>query len=413
MSARSEISAWDTGYEWRAVTLLGVGFGLVGLDRWIIAPLFPFIARDLGLAEGEIGRLAGILGVLWGVFAIFSGRLSDRIGHRKVLIPAILLFSVMSGLSGVAQSLTALILIRALMGAMEGTYCPTSFTATAAASKPQRRGFNQGLQQSGFALLGLALGPLIATQLLTVVPSWRWVFWIVAVPGFIVGVLLFLVLREPQDTQAGKMIGATESSGEWIAVLKSSNVVVCMIALLCAMSCVFVLSAMVPVYLVNVLQLTPAKMGVVTSAIGFGGFFGQFGWPGLSDRFGRKPLAILGFVGATASVWWFANTGASVMPLFVALFVCSFFCLGNIALITGPIATESAPPGQISSAIGLVVGAGEIFGGGIAPYIAGGVADAFGLPSVLNVALLGVALGIAVCFMLRETAPSKAVMRQV
>src|SRR4029453_17282854 len=96
---------WDTAYEWRAVTLLGIGFGLVGLDRWIIAPLFPFIASDLGLAEGEIGRLAGILGVLWGVFAIFSGRLSDRIGHRKVLIPAILLFSLLSGLSGLASGL--------------------------------------------------------------------------------------------------------------------------------------------------------------------------------------------------------------------------------------------------------------------------------------------------------------------
>jgi MFS family permease len=149
-------------------------------------------------------------------------------------------------------------------------------------------------------------------------------------------------------------------------------------------------------------------MGVVTSAIGFGGFFGQFGWPGLSDRFGRKPLAILGFIGATIAVWWFASTGAAVMPLFAALFVCSFFCLGNVALITGPIATESAPAGLISSAIGIVVGAGEIFGGGVAPYIAGGIADAYGLPSVLNVALAGVALGILVCFALRETAPSKA-----
>ena len=102
-------------------------------------------------------------------------------------------------------------------------------------------------------------------------------------------------------------------------------------------------------------------------------------------------------------------TGAAIVPLFVALFVCSFFCLGNVALITGPIATESAPPGLVSSAIGIVVGAGEIFGGGAAPYIAGGVADAFGLPSVLNVALVGVALGIVVCFLLKETAPSKAV----
>ena len=404
--------SWDTSYEWKAVALLGIGFGLVGLDRWIIAPLFPFIAADLGLSEGDVGRLAGVLGVTWGIFAIFTGRLSDKIGHRKVLIPAILVFSLMSGLSGMAQGLTMLIVVRALMGAMEGTYCPTSFTAVAAASKPERRGFNQGLQQSGFALLGLALGPIVATQLLNVVPSWREVFWIVAIPGFIVGALLFFVLREPKDTHGGRLIGATEPSGGWHEVLKSRNIVVCMLALLCAMACVFVLSAMVPVYLINVLSLTPAQMGVVTSAIGFGGFFGQFGWPGLSDRFGRKPLAILGFVGATIAVLWFANTGASVAALFVSLFVTSFFCLGNIALITGPIATESAPLGLVSSAIGVVVGSGEIFGGGIAPYIAGFFADTYGLPSVLYVALTGVALGIIVCVFLRETAPRKVLAAQ-
>jgi MFS family permease len=398
---------WDTSYEWKTVALLGVGFGLVGLDRWIIASLFPAMAMDLGLPEGEIGRLAGILGILWGVFAIFSGRLSDAIGHRKVLIPAIILFSLMSGFSGMVQSLVALVWIRAIMGGMEGAYCPTSFTAVAAASKPQRRGFNQGLQQSGFALMGFALGPIIATQLLTVVPSWRYVFWICAIPGFIVGVMLYFQLREPKDTQAGALIGATQASGSWLEVLKTPNILVCMVALLCAMACVFVLGAMVPIYLTNALQLAPTDVGLVASALGFGGFFGQFGWPGLSDRFGRKPLAILGFIGATLSVWWFANTGAVVLPLFVALFVCSFFCLGNVALITGPIATESAPRGLISSAIGVVVGAGEIFGGGVAPIIAGGVTDRFGLPSALNVALVGVALGIVVCLFLRETAPSK------
>ena len=219
--------------------------------------------------------------------------------------------------------------------------------------------------------------------------------------------LLYFHLREPKDTQAGALIGATQASGSWLDVLKTPNIVVCMIALLCAMACVFVLGAMVPIYLTNALQLAPTDVGLVASALGFGGFLGQFGWPGLSDRFGRKPLAILGFIGATLAVWWFANTGAATLPLFVALFVCSFFCLGNVALITGPIATESAPRGLISSAIGVVVGAGEIFGGGVAPIIAGTVAQRYGIENILWVAMSGVVLGIVVSVFLRETAPRK------
>jgi MFS family permease len=349
----------------------------------------------------------GALGLAWGVFAIFSGRFSDKVGHRKVLIPAILLFSLLSGLSGLATGVVSLIAIRALMGAMEGSYCPTSFTAVAAASRPERRGFNQGLQQSGFALLGLGLGPIIATQLLHVVPSWRWVFWIAAIPGFVVGALLFAVLREPAQTQGGALIGATRASGSWLDVLKSRNIVLGMLALFCAMSCVFVLSALVPTYLVTYLKLSADQMAVVTSALGFGGFFGQFGVPGLSDVFGRKAVAILGFVGAAASLWMFAHTGANPSLLFVGLFIVSFFCLGNVALITGPIATEAAPAGLISSAIGVVVGAGEIFGGGVAPSIAGYVGNHYGIENTLYVALTGVTLGVVVSLLFKETAPRK------
>ena len=71
----SQHAGWDTAYEWKAVTLLGLGFGLVGLDRWIIAPLFPAMQKDLGLGYQDIGNLIGALGLVWGVFAILSGRL--------------------------------------------------------------------------------------------------------------------------------------------------------------------------------------------------------------------------------------------------------------------------------------------------------------------------------------------------
>src|SRR5204863_6515814 len=115
-------ASWDTTYEWWAVTLLGVGFGLVGLDRWIIATLLPLgMAADLGLNVQDGGNVVGALGLAWGVFAIFSGRFSDKVGHRKVLIPAILLFSLLSGLSGMTTGFMGLVLVRALMGAMEGS----------------------------------------------------------------------------------------------------------------------------------------------------------------------------------------------------------------------------------------------------------------------------------------------------
>ena len=74
---------WDTAYEKKAVTLLGLGFGLVGLDRWIIAPLFPAMMKDLKLSYQDLGNLVGILGLSWGVFAVIMGGLSDRIGRRK------------------------------------------------------------------------------------------------------------------------------------------------------------------------------------------------------------------------------------------------------------------------------------------------------------------------------------------
>jgi len=409
---------WDTSYEWKAVLLLGLGFGLVGLDRWIIAPLFPCMAAldtapgcgapGLGLSYQAIGNLVGILGIVWGVFAAITGRISDSIGHRKILIPAIFFFSLLSGFSGMATGLASLIAIRGLMGLTEGSYCPTSFTATAAAAHPSRRGFLQGLQQSGFALFGFGLGPIVATQLLKYA-SWRQLFWIVAIPGFIVGILLYAVLREPKDTQGGSAVGAVShgKGAGYGEVVKNRNILLCMLALMCAMACIFVLGGMLPNYLVDYLKLTQEQMGFVTSALGFGGFVGQFGVPGISDKLGRKPTAILSFIGAAITVWLFMGIGATPNSLFMMLFAVSFFSLGNVALITGPIATESAPVGLISAAIGIVVASGEIFGGGVAPVIGGAIAQGSGIQNILWMPLVGVSLGALVSLFLKETAPVK------
>jgi len=410
----SDSKPWDTRYEWKAVALLTIGFGLVGLDRWVIAHLAgakaSTMVQDLHLTNppADVGNLVAILGVAWGVSALFMGNLSDRLGRKKVLVPALILFSLLSAFSGMATGLVAMLLMRALMGVSEGAYCPTSFAAVTEASKPQRRGFNMGLQQSAFALFGLGFGPIIATQLLQVV-SWRWVFALVGIPGLIVAILVALTIREPITIKAKAGAEAeVKPKVKFGEMFAHRNVPLGMIGLLCAMCGIFVISAFTPTYLTGYLKLTDQQMGFVVSAIGFGGFLGQWWLSGLSDLFGRRTMALAGFLVGAVFLALFMRAGAdNPLLLFVLLFISAGFAFGLLSLITGPIAAEAAPLGMIASTTGIIVGVGEIFGGGIAPAIAGGLASKYGLQAPLFMALAGLAVGVLVSAFYKETAPRK------
>ena len=401
-------TTWDTQYEWKAVLLLSIGFGLVGLDRWIIAPLFPFMMRDLNMNYGEIGALAGALAIAWGLASFPMGRLSDRLGHRAVLIPSLLLFSALAGLSGAAAGFTSLLLIRIIIGVTEGTFSPACFACTTQASKFSRRGLNLGLTASLYALLGFGLGPIIATQLLKIVPSWRYVFLLVSVPGFILCAFMYFVIRKQARPQISVVHEReAEKSGNWKDVFKNRNILVAMCGVLCAMCCNFVIGAMMPSYLIDYLKLRPDQMGLVLSAIGFGGFFGEFCVPGLSDLIGRKVTAIAIFIVGAVFLKIFEAVGADPMLLFVLLFCVGFCCMGLTILFVGPIATEAVSPMLLATAVGVVSGTGEIFGGGVAPAIGGWIAQTYGIQHILDWALAGMLCGIVVSFFLKESAPRR------
>jgi sugar phosphate permease len=101
------------------------------------------------------------------------------------------------------------------------------------------------------------------------------------------------------------------------------------------------------------------------------------------------------------------QTGRNVPLLFMLLFISTAFSFGLLALITGPIATEAAPAGRISTTAGLIIGTGEIFGGGLALVVAGAVISAYGIGSMLYLALGGLVAGALLMPFLRETAPRK------
>ncbi|WP_434666823.1 MFS transporter [Paraburkholderia sp. A3BS-1L] len=404
---RKLASGWDLAYEWRAVALLSLGFGLVGVDRFMIMPLFPVMMKDLHLDYQDLGHITGALSVAWGVSALFMGNLSDRIGFRKVIIPALVIFSVLAGMSGLASGVGMLILIRALLGLAEGAYTPASIVATIDASLPARQGRNTGIQQGAFPLLGLGLAPIFVTQLLKVLP-WHWIFALVSVPGLVVAFLLYKTLR---NTSASAAVAHTStpdaSTHRWTDVFRYRNIPLNIVGMFCWVTCLLVLGALFPSYLIDYLHLSMEEMGFVLSAIGFGGTLGGLALPALSDRLGRKPVMILSVIGAGIFLLLLINTGAAPTKLFICLMMTLFFVFGMIFLTAGPLSAEAVPASLMSTAAGIVIGVGEIFGGGFAPALAGYVAQHFGIQYILDLAMGALAVGLAVAISLRETAPTR------
>src|SRR5690606_23660713 len=127
----------------------------------------------------------------------------------------------------------------------------------------------------------------------------------------------------------------------------------------------FVLAAMMPNYLTDYLGLSLADMGYVFSAIGFGGSIGQFALPTVSDFIGRKLATLISYILAAVFLYLFYLQGAdSLATLFWLLFFAALFNFAALAILAGPVAAEAAPPGMVASVAGLVIGAGEVFGGG-------------------------------------------------
>lgn len=406
-------------YERGIVIIMALGFGLVGLDRWIIAPLFPAMMIDLDLDYSDLGNIIGALGLAWGVSALFMGRLSDRFGRRAVMIPAVVIFSLCSVFTGLAGGLMGLVLIRVLMGVTEGAFSPTAVASTAEASAPQRRGLNLGIQQSTFALFGIGLGPIIATQLLVILPSWRWVFGIMLVPGLLIAYFIWRNVREPEELQEDlgqstedtqeDMLGSGDEAKRhrWVDIFRHRNIVVSTLALCGTMTCIFVMSSMVPSFLTDFHHMSVQAMGFATSGIGFGAFAGQLLIPGTSDRIGRKPAAVIALAFGAIMMALVIVQGPNVVTIFLLLFAIALGVNGTLALLAATVSVESVPPALMATAAGAVMGIGEIFGGGIAPAVAGALATSFGIQAPLYLAMGGIVFALIMVIFLAETAPRR------
>ena len=394
---------WDPSYEWKVVTLMALGMGLTGVDRFLIAPMMPVLQKALHLDYQDLGYITGALALAMGAAALFTGNLADKIGFRAVVIPAMILFSMLTGVSGLAVGVTSMVAVRALMGFAEGAFVPASIIAIIDASKPSRHGFNIGIQQTMPALLGLGLTPIAVTQLLKIM-DWRWIFLLVAIPGLAVALLSARVLRKPSARafKEHSVVPGLEAH-VWHHALRYRNVPLAMLSMLCWLSCNIVIAALFPSYLTDHLGLNLQQMGFVLSALGFGGALGSLTVPLLSDQLGRKPVMLLAVVAALAALCALVHTGPNVPALFGLLGLVSGLVLSLMALTIGPVSAAAVPAELMSTASGLVIGIGEIFGGGVAPSLAGFGAKHFGIGCAPYIPIGALCCGLVVVALLKET----------
>ena len=125
----------------------------------------------------------------YAIMQIPGGWLADRFGSRKVIVAAVVAWSIFTAMSGLAWSLTSLILIRFLFGIGEGGYA-AGLKAIADYFPKDKRTKAQSTMMSSNAF-GAAIAPIICAPLL-VAFGWRNVFLFVGVLGifFIVWFLL-------------------------------------------------------------------------------------------------------------------------------------------------------------------------------------------------------------------------------
>jgi MFS transporter, ACS family, hexuronate transporter len=392
-------------YENLVMVLMGLAFAFVFFDRLALNFLAPFIVPELHLSNTELGALSAALALTWAISGYGVGTLSDYLGNRKVLlVAAIVVFSACSILSGLAGSFLLLLGARLIMGLAEGPVLPIAQSIMAAESSEHRRGFNMGVLQNFLStLLSNFAAPLILVAI-GATYGWRNAFYVAGIPGFVVALLIVLFIREPSAAKSPQQGGHRGNTIALPKMLSYRNIWICSIVSCLMVAWLLIQMTFLPIYLVQTRGMTPGQMSIAMATIGVSSAISSIMVPALSDRFGRRPmLALFALVGVLTPVVSVLFNGP--LPVMFVLMGIGYLAIGCFSLFMATVPSETIPATYVATALGFIMGVGEIAGGFAGPGLAGMAADAFGPSTPLWIAaVLGVFASLF-CLMIDETAP--------
>jgi MFS family permease len=277
----------------RNVWVLGFVSLLMDISSEMIHALLPlYLVTAYGATALAVGVIEGIAEATAQIVKIFSGALSDRLGHRKWLAAAGYgLAAVTKPIFPLAPSIGWLVLARFLDRFGKGIRGAPRDALVADSSPPDLHGASFGLRQS-LDTIGAFLGPVIAMALMVLTAdNFAIVFWIATVPAFLSTALIVLAVSEP-ERPAGLATVQSPLSPSQIGRIGAAFWVVVVLASLFTLarfSEAFLLlraqSVGMPIALVPIMLVV---MNIV---------YALCAWPAgaLSDRIGRYGILASGF----------------------------------------------------------------------------------------------------------------------
>ncbi|RFS84335.1 MFS transporter [Actinomadura spongiicola] len=386
------------------VLIMFFAAGIVFLDRFGITFLFPQIGHDLRLNHSQLGSLVSVTAVTWAISSLIFAVLSDRLGGRTkwMIVGSLVLFSAAVGLIGLAPNYGTMLLLRAVIGFCEGPALPLIQGAVARASSPERRGRNMGVVIAGTLLIGSALAPSIMIGLASA-SNWRLAFPLVAVPGFVVALLVAILMREPRSTGAD---APRVRARDFRLVLADRNVPLALVGTTVCIGANIGFGTFAATYL-HEQGLSRGTTTLVLTVYGCLIALGSVIAPAVSDRVGRRPALFAAAICGGLVPVFFVLFADSVPLLLVSLGV-GLMAGGSLTLVTYVVPGESVPRELMATAFALQIAVGETIGGALGPQLGGALADA--THNLDNALLMYGAASIplaVVALLIRETAPRR------
>ncbi len=257
----------------------------------IIFPIFPKFLETFGGGVKELGIISATWAFSASLASPIAGRIADRYGKKLVIIVSLIGFAFSNFLFIFANTITDLVIIRAIEGGISAGIIPTSIALTSELSLENDRAKAIGVVSAGNSI-GIVIGPLIGGAIYVLVPSFTVPFIFSGGMGLIGAFLAHWLLWD--ECKNNKMNNKTSK-------LTFSNIPKPIFSFVIFL---FVYSANTAAwmlvepgfsfYIYDNLGLQPIHFGLFVAVYGMTVAIGQALFGGVSDKYGRKPVIFIG-----------------------------------------------------------------------------------------------------------------------